>query len=88
MLPVYILERTPGAEGRAVAWEDIYRTKRKIFICYRAHREISNHGVAPRARKFLVFWDTHCHQVSSHYTLAAAEKAAARFALHLAREAA
>lgn len=84
-LPVYILNNPNLSAERTVAWEDIYKIKQKVFICYRPHREISNHGVAPRKRKFLVFWNTHCHQVSSHYTLEAAEKAAAQYAREFAK---
>lgn len=79
-LPVFVLSNSNIPADRTVAWESVYKVKKKVFICYRPHREISNHGVAPRERKFLVFWNTHCNQISSHYTLEAAEKAATRYA--------
>lgn len=87
-LPIYILDRTPNAEGRTVAWTDICHVKGKLFIKHEQYRDTSRWQHVERGRKFILYWGNHSHQLSSHFTLEAAEKAAASFVKHLAREAA
>lgn len=84
-LPVYILARTPGAEGRTVEWTEICnRKKEKIFITHEDFRDTSRWTFVERKRKYMVYVNNHCHHLSSHATLAAAEKAAAKFAQEFA----
>lgn len=78
--PVYIIDRMPGAEGRTVAWTDISRERHKVFISYEEYRDTSRWKFVERARKFRVYVDSHASPMSSHASLAAAEKAAADYA--------
>lgn len=80
-LPVYILDRTPGAEGRTVAWTDICSRKlKKIFITHSPFRDTSRWKHVERKRPFIVYINNHAFPLSSHKTLAAAEKAAYEYA--------
>ena len=83
-LPVFILERVPGAEGRSVEWTSICHLKRKVFITHSNYRDTSRWQHVERGRKFIVYVTNHSHQLSSHKTLAAAEKAAAAYAKQFA----
>lgn len=79
-LPVYLIERVPGAEGRTVEWTSVCHEKKKIFITHDKYRWTSRHVVTERKQQFLVYLGNHAMPLSSHYTLAAAEKAAAGYA--------
>lgn len=86
-LPVHILDRTPGAEGRTVAWEKICRGKKRgIIINYEEQRQTSRWGWVKRGRPYVIYWDTLMDPpLSSCKTLEAAEKSAAEWAERLAR---
>jgi len=80
-LPVYIVDRVPGAEGRTVEWTSVCHTKGGwVFITHEESRWVSRHVAVDRGRKFCVYYCDHASPMSSHYTLAAAEKAAAGYA--------
>ena len=92
-LPVYILDRTPGAEGRTVAWQEIsgkHGLRGKVILiqhCEYLDEDFSSADrCRPRSRQFVVR-DRYFQQISSHYTLAAAEKAAANWAIEFAPKA-
>ena len=85
VLPVYILARTPGAEGRTVEWTEIcHHKKEKIFITHEPYRDLSRWTFASRKRPFMVYINNHCHNLSAHKTLEAAEKSAEKFAKEFA----
>lgn len=88
-LPVFILDRTPGAEGRTTEWETICKGRKPFApIILIQHCEYldeewsSSNRYRERSRQFVVR-DQRFRQLSSHYTLAAAEKAAAKFSAEL-----
>lgn len=89
-LPVFIMDRTPGAEGRTTSWEEICKGRKPfapivlIQHCTYLDEEWStSNRCRHRSRQFVVR-DQRFRQLSSHYTLEAAEKAAAKFAADLA----
>lgn len=84
-MPVYILDRTPGAEGRTIAWEKLCKLKGpRLIISYETMRDTSRWCSKMRGRPFVLYWDDFYTTLSSYKTLAAAEKAAARYAAELA----
>jgi hypothetical protein len=91
-LPVYILNCTPGAEGRTITWSEISKRhglRGRVLVI--EHCEFLDSDIFDancrqdrwRQRKFVVR-NHRLEQISSHYTLAAAEKAARRYARELA----
>lgn len=79
-LPVYLVDRIPGAEGRSVKWTDICRQRDKVFVTYEEFRDTGRWTHVERGRKFIVYSGDFASPMSSHYTLEAAEKAAAKLA--------
>ena len=83
--PVYLVDRIPGAEGRTVEWLSVCREDRKVFITHETTRWTGRWSCEDRKRPFMVYVGSHASHISSHYTLAAAEKAAADYAKSYAR---
>jgi hypothetical protein len=77
VIPVYILDRTPGAT-ETVAWADIcHGNKPCAVINYEPRRDISRWVSVDRKRPFAVYWGNRLiSPVSRHATLAAATSAA------------
>lgn len=89
-LPVHLIGRFPCAGAdRAVEWTSVCHSGNYIFIEHHDFRDVGRWGCEERKRKYCVkLWSrrgVYTSDLSSHYTLEAAEKAAERWAKDFAK---